>query len=130
VIHRILVSTSWVCCGLVALSFGLFALHEVSGASKHQVTSINVAPTATNGTGATTPYALTAPTVPVSVPPTTHEAQPRRFIDAAAKTLISPFSSIVPSDNSWVTHGVPTLFALVVYGFGLGYVARFTRGMT
>jgi hypothetical protein len=128
VIHRILVLTSWVCCILVAVSFGLFALHEVSGASKHQVTSINVAPTA--GTGTTTPYALTAPTAPVSVPPTTHEAQPRRFIDAAAKTLTSPFSSIVPSDNSWVIHGVPTLFALVAYGFGLGYVARFTRGMT
>jgi hypothetical protein len=130
VIHRTIVLTSWACCALIALSFGLFALHQVSGAAKHQVTSINVAPTESSPIGATTPYALTAPVAPVAVPPSSNEAQPRRFIDGAAKTLTSPFSSIVVSDNSWVTHGLPTLFALLAYGFGLGYVARFTRGMT
>ena len=121
-IHRILVLTSWVCCALVAISFMLFALNEVSGASAHQVTAINVTP-AFNADGqpvASTP--APAPIKPVG--------QPKRFIDGAAKVLTSPFSSIVESDNQWVTHGLPTLFALLAYGLGIGYVSRFTRGMT
>jgi hypothetical protein len=122
VIHRILVLASWVCCALVAASFTLFALSEVSGASAHQVSSINVAPSFTaNGT----PVAAPAP-APVIKP----VGQPKRFIDGAAKLLTSPFSSIVASDNQWVLHGIPTLLALAAYGLGLGYVARFTRGLT
>jgi hypothetical protein len=117
------VLTSWVCCALVAISFTLFALNEVSGASAHQVTAIKVTQ-AFNANGqpvASTP-APAAPTKPVG--------QPKRFIDGAAKVLTSPFSSIVESDNQWVTHGLPTLFALLAYGLGIGYVPRFTRGMT
>ena len=121
-VHRILVLTSWVCCALVALSFMLFALTEVSGASAHQVTSINVAP-AFNANG--TPAASNIP-APVAKP----VGQPKRFIDGAAKVLTSPFSSIVQSDNQWVLHGLPTLLALLAYGLGIGYLARFTRGMT
>jgi hypothetical protein len=122
VIHRILVLASWVCCALVAASFVLFALNKVSGASAHQVSSINVAPSYTaNGI----PVAATAP-VPIVKP----VGQPKRFIDGAAKALTSPFSSIVASDNQWVDHGLPALFAFLAYGLGLGYIARFTRGMT
>jgi hypothetical protein len=122
VVHRILVLTSWLCCALVAVSFMLFALTEVSGASAHQVTSINVAPAFNaNGTPAASNIAPPAPK-PVG--------QPKRFIDGAAKLLTSPFSSIVESDNQWIIHGMPTLFALLAYGLGIGYLARFTRGMT
>jgi hypothetical protein len=122
VIHRILVLASWLCCALVAASFGLFAVNQVSGASAHQVTAINVAPSYTaNGI----PVATTAP-VSVVKP----VGQPKRFIDGAAKALTSPFSSIVSSDNQWVDHGIPSLFAFLAYGLGLGYLARFTRGMT
>ena len=117
-----LVLTSWVCCALVAASFMLFALTQVSGASAHQVTSINVAPAFNaNGTPAASNIAA-----PVSKP----VGQPKRFIDGAAKLLTSPFSSIVQSDNQWVVHGMPTFFALLAYGLGIGYLARFTRGMT
>jgi hypothetical protein len=124
VVHRIIVLTSWVCCALVAISFMLFALHEVSGASAHQVNAINVGPsyTATGEPVATSTSAQT----PAAPPP----AQPKRFIDGAAKLLTTPFSTIVASDNQWVLHGLPTLFALLAYGLGLGYVARFTRGLT
>jgi hypothetical protein len=122
VIHRTIVLTSWACCILVTISFMLFALSNVSGASAHQVRSINVAPSFTaNGLPVATP-----PAAPVTKP----VGQPKRFIDSAAKVLTTPFSSIVQSDNQWVLHGLPTLFALLAYGFGLGYIARFTRGMT
>jgi hypothetical protein len=94
----------------------------VSGASAHQVTSINVAP-AFNANG--TPAASN-----IAPPASKPVGQPKRFIDSAAKFLTSPFSSIVESDNQWVLHGLPTLFALLAYGLGIGYLARFTRGMT
>jgi hypothetical protein len=38
--------------------------------------------------------------------------------------------SIVQSGSPWVLHGVPTIFALLVYGVGLGYLARFSRGLS
>jgi hypothetical protein len=114
VIHRALVLISLACCALVVASFAWFARDQVAGASAHQQNEI-----ASIG-----PHAK-----PVSAPVTNDRAQPRRFIDNAAKALTSPFSSIVQSDSQWVLHGVPTLLALLAYGVGLGYLARYSRGL-
>jgi hypothetical protein len=103
----------------------LFALHKVSGASKTQASSVNGTNYEPNPYGGT-PIAVA---VPVQVVHSKGVSQPKRFIDGAATLLTSPFRSIVSSDNSWVTHGLPTLFALLAYGLGIGYVARFTSGM-
>jgi hypothetical protein len=100
------------CCGLVLLSFGMFARDELAGASANQQNAI-----ATN-----------VATKPAVAPTGTHHGQPRRFIDSAAKTLISPFTSIVQSSDQWVSHGIPAFFGLLVYGFGLGFLARYSRG--
>ena len=60
--------------------------------------------------------------------------RPRRIrkhgFDGAAKLLTSPFDSVVHSNSQWVLRLVPTLFALLVYGAGLGYLARFSRGLS
>jgi hypothetical protein len=112
VIHRMLVLVACACSALVIVSFAMFARDQLAGASAHQVAEINT------------------PQVPGTAPQTVHHAQPRRFIDGAASTLTSPFSSIVQSDNPWVKHSLPAVFALLVYGVGIGYVARFTRGMS
>jgi hypothetical protein len=56
-----------------------------------------------------------------------HTGQPRAFIDSAAHTLTSPFTSFVRSNNDWVTHGFPAAVALLVYGLGFGYLARFAQ---
>jgi hypothetical protein len=114
VLHRALVLAAFVCCGLVLVSFTLFARDQIAGASKNQQNQI----------------AAGAPAPRVTVPPATHHAQPRRFIDGAAHALTSPFSSIVQSDSQWVLRAVPTIFALLVYGFGLGFLARYSRGMS
>ena len=37
----------------------------------------------------------------------------------------APFDAIVESTNQWVKHGLPAVFALLVYGLGLGYLARY-----
>ena len=112
VIHRALVVTAFVCCALVAASFVLFARDELAGASKHQQNEIASA----------TPRATPGPK------PIREEGQPRRTIDSAAHVLTTPFRSIVQSDSQWVQRGLPTIFALLLYGAGLGYLARYSRG--
>ncbi len=109
VISRIIRFASLACCALVVMSFAMFARDQMAGASEHQQTEL-VAGTNPN----TAPAAITH-----------RHSQPRRFIDSAAKTLMSPFSAVVKSNNAWVNEGLPAVIALLVYGVGLGYLARF-----
>jgi hypothetical protein len=111
VLHRALVWTACVCSLLVVASFALFARDQVSAGSQQQ-TNLVVA----GGPGTPIPVAHA-------------KGQPRRFIDGAASTLTSPFRSIVSSNSDWVNHGIPTIFALLVYGGGLGFLARYSRGL-
>lgn len=111
VIHRLLTFAAFVICGMVLLSFAMFARDEVAGASQHQQNELIVS-------------AHAAPLTQVK-----QHAQPRRFIDGAASTLTKPFSSIVQSDNAWVKQGVPAMIAVLAYGLGLGYLARFSQGL-
>jgi hypothetical protein len=55
----------------------------------------------------------------------------RETIDDADDVLVAPFAGLVDSSSSsWVRRGVPTLIALVLYGFGLSFLARYARGRT
>jgi hypothetical protein len=112
VIHRWLVLAALACSALLLGSFGMFARDQLAGASEHQQLQISSG----------------APHTPGVTPQPTVHGQPRRFIDGAAKTLTSPFRSIVPSDSQWVLHGVPTFISLLVYGVGLGFLARYASG--
>jgi hypothetical protein len=113
VISRVLRLTAFVCCALVVASFTMFARDQMAGASQHQQTEL---------------VAGARPTAASSTP--VEHAQPRRSIDAAAKVLTGPFDAIVQSPNPWVTHSLPAVFALLVYGLGLGYLARFSAART
>jgi hypothetical protein len=113
VISRVLRWTAFACCALIVASFGMFARDQMAGASQHQQTELIA--------GA---HPTTAPATPVK------HAQPRRFIDSAAKVLTAPFDAVVESTNVWVKHGLPALFAVLVYGLGLGYLARFSSART
>jgi hypothetical protein len=112
VLYRTLGLVGFVCCALVVVSFALFADDQIAGASQHQQQEL-----ATNG-----------PTT-VAAPSSKPHAQPRRFIDGAAKTLTSPFTSFVHSSSAWLNHGVPAVLALAGYGLGLGFIRRYTRGL-
>jgi hypothetical protein len=110
VISRAFKLVGFVCCLLVVASFAMFARDQAAGASQHQQTALVAGAHATApGGAATEPH-----------------AQPRRFIDDAAKVLTTPFEAIVRSSNPWVKHGLPTVFALIGYGLGLGYLARYS----
>src|SRR5438270_4241544 len=113
VLHRGLVLTAFVCCALVSLSFVMFARDQLAGASEHQQSQL-VAGT---------------PTTPGTVASSKQHGQPRRFIDGAAHALTSPFRSVFSTDSQWALNIFATVCALLLYGVGLGYLARFARGL-
>jgi hypothetical protein len=110
VVRRALLTCAYVCCGLVLASFFLFAIDQASGASKHQVAALTSPSPSTHGS---------APA---------HPGQPQEFIDGAAKVLTSPFRSIIHPTSDWARRIFEMLCAMLVYGFGLGYLARYSRG--
>jgi hypothetical protein len=104
---------------IVLISFGLFAIDETRNASDSSVAAIA-------GLEAT-----------ATADPTASEERARErahnkvheLIDDTDDVLVKPFASIADgSDSSWVRRGVPTLLALLVYGFGLSFLARFAHG--
>src|SRR5215218_5049985 len=49
----------------------------------------------------------------------------REAVDDVNDVLIGPFGNLVDgADNTWVTHGVPALLGLLLYGFCLGMLAN------
>ncbi|MEY2533557.1 MAG: hypothetical protein QOF29_1467, partial [bacterium] len=53
----------------------------------------------------------------------------REAIDDANDVLVSPFASLAPQDDgTWARRGIPALLAVLVYGLGLAFLARFARG--
>ena len=57
-----------------------------------------------------------------------HKSAIRKALDEASSTLTSPFSEAFGhSSSEWAKRGVQLLLALVVYGFGLGFLARMIR---
>ena len=95
-------------CLIVALSFLLFAVNQTSTASGHQQAELagGSAVSQSNGGHA-------------------RERGIHRTIDEAAEAVTSPVSGL--SSSAWGEHGLRLILALLVYGFGLGYLARVLR---
>jgi hypothetical protein len=99
-------------CLLVGVSFLIFVANQTKSASGSQQTALK------NGasSGATVDTAAQ------------HKNGFHKAIDEAASTFTSPFSGIVSASKSeWADQMVKLILALLVYGFGLGYAARFIR---
>ena len=108
-----------VCSGLVLLGFAYFATDEMSRGSQNQQNAL-----ASELSGEADP-----PPVAPS-PDEEHERELvngtfREAVEDANDVLIGPFANLVEdADNRWVTHGVPALLGLVLYGFCLGMLAN------
>lgn len=111
-VHRVLVTVSFVACALIVASFTFFAVDQVSGASSNQVAEI----------------AGSAPTTAKQAP--TKQGPIQRFVDSAAKDLTYPFQSALTSSSQWANHLLLLVLGLTVYGVGLGYLARYSAGLT
>jgi hypothetical protein len=106
---------SRIACVIVIVSFGLFVIDQTSSASAHQQEALQ----GTNGGPgpASTPHA--APE---------REGEAHRRIDEVSAQLTSPFAAVTAGSSSqWVVRGVSTMLALLVYGIGVGFLARVLR---
>jgi hypothetical protein len=97
-------------CLIVAVSFGIFAFDEARNASMRQREEL-----------VGEPRAQLAAT-------TTRQSWLHRDIDRVSSAVTSPFSGVAGETSSeWAVRGVKVLLAFLVYGFGLGYLARTLR---
>ncbi len=113
-------------CLLVAAYFVVFALNQTSTASGEQQEEL----------GSKTPAAQTAPAAPgaATAPATTSSTPARegglhRDLDEAAEALTAPMSGLA-SQGGWGDHALRLIFALLLYGFALAYIARVLRVRT
>jgi hypothetical protein len=109
-----------VCLSLVvAIGFILFAVDEMNRGSRTQQQAVAQA--------TRVPDPTIIPPSPTPADEAIREREHgkvREAIDDANDELLMPFAGIVSSHSNWVTHGVPALMALLVYGFGLGLLAN------
>jgi len=116
-IVRVLRLVSIAICLIVIASFGVFAINQTKGASAHQQEELN--PTSASAAIASAAAAKNGSSE--------HEGSPHKALTEASNALTSPFSGIVNSSSEWETRGVKVLLALLLYGFGIGYLARVVR---
>jgi hypothetical protein len=108
-----------VCSALVLLAFAFFATDEMGRGSQNQQNALASELTSTKDP-------------PPVAPSPEQEAQRERMngtfreaVEDANDVLVGPFASLVESaDNRWVTHGVPALLGLLLYGFCFGMLAN------
>jgi hypothetical protein len=96
-------------CLVLMLSFIVFAANQTKSASGHQREVLGESASSIHHGS------------------TTKEGSVRKDLDEAFFELTSPFSGIVSSSSEWADRGFRLILALLVYGFGLGYLARVLR---
>jgi hypothetical protein len=105
--------------GFVLVGFAFFAADEMDRGSKTQQQAL------ANELEGTTPEVI--PIAPAPADEAAREAahgDVREVVDDVNDVLLGPFTSIADSDDVWVARGVPTVLALLLYGFGLGFLAN------
>src|SRR5262249_1131833 len=106
-------------CLIVIASFTVFAVNQTSSASAHQQEVLNdevAKPTTASVSGASTR------------PSPSHKSGVHEAIDGAFKAFTSPFDGLTAGWSSeWLVRSANLGLALLLYGFGLGYLARLIR---
>jgi hypothetical protein len=105
---KVLRTASIVLCLIVVASFLVFAVNQTSTASGKQQEVLG-------SKAVSTQTAASAK----------HENGVRRTLDETAEALTSPVDGI--SSSEWGERGLRVIFALLVYGFALGFLARALR---
>jgi hypothetical protein len=107
------------CSGLILLGFAYFATDELGRGSQTQRNALS---SELGGDEGTTPV---APTPAEEADRERANGTFREGVEDANDLLLGPFAPLVRgADNTWVTHGVPALLGLLLYGLGLGMLAN------
>jgi hypothetical protein len=102
---------------IVIASFAIFVVHQATDASNQQQNELNSG----------LPPGTTAATLPTSSN-TDHKSTAHRVIDEASDKITSPFKALTSgTSNLWAKHGVNLVMTLLIYGFGLSFLARVLR---
>jgi hypothetical protein len=101
---------------VVVLGFAMFAIDETDKGSKGQQAKLE------RELGTTADPI--APTPRQEAVREERHSSVREAIDDVNDVLLRPFTDLIDSDSAWVNHGIPTLLALLIYGFGLGLLAN------
>lgn len=118
-LERALHTLSVCAAAIVLVSFGLFAIDETRAASDQ--TAIEVA----GQQAAQTP----APSPSQERARERAHGSVREWIDDANDVLVAPFAGAAQGpDGGWGARALPAVLALLLYGFGLGFLARYARG--
>ena len=99
----------------LVLSFVMFVSDQSASGTAHEVATLNSENDPT-----------TAPATPAPKPPAKQHGEPRKTIDDVANKLTQPFEGFAGNSKSkWIKKGVPTLIALLLFGFGLSLLAGY-----
>jgi hypothetical protein len=114
--EKLLRFVAYVATVLVILGFAAFAADELQSQSKRAQDELS-------GVTAVEPTAKQERAREKS------HTMAREWIDDSNDVLLAPFAWAGDgAHNRWVHRGVPTILALLFYGFGLGMVARYSHG--
>jgi hypothetical protein len=114
-VERVLRAISCAACVLVIIGFVAFAYDQiwvVSDQAQKQIANT----------------ALADPSPAAERAREREHTTARELIDDANDVLLKPFAGIATTTEPWLSRLIPALLALLVYGFGLGYLASFARG--
>jgi len=113
-VSKLLRIASVTICLIVSASFLVFAVDQTSTASGEQQEVLNqnapAAAGASSGTQASQP-----------------KGGLRQHLDEVSEALTSPVSGLTSPSSEWGSRAIRLIFALLVYGFALGYLARVLR---
>jgi hypothetical protein len=109
VVDGVLRWTAIVASLFVVAGFAMFAADQLGNASHQQVSE------------------LASPGAKQEAVRERQHTSLREAIDDVDDALLKPFAGIASSGDTWVRRGLPTLLALLVYGLGLGFLARYVR---
>lgn len=105
---------------IIVVSFGLFAIDETRSASAESRAAI-----ADQERGSKDPEAAAA----LERARDRRHSRARQEIDRANRMLTRPFNGLVEtSGSSWTRRGVPAALALLLFGAGFAFLARFSKG--
>jgi hypothetical protein len=108
---------SFVLCLIVVARFTLFVIDQTSSASAHQQALVN-----NDTTTQATPANGSASSKDSG------KGTARKTLDETSEAVTSPFSFATESTSSqWLAHGIDLVLTLLVYGFGLAFLARMIR---
>jgi hypothetical protein len=113
-------------CLIVIASFAIFVINQTKEGSDHQQEELGV-PVANSNSSTANATASTGNAATTHSSGKTQEGSVHKVLTEASNNLTSPFSGVISSSSEWATRGVKLLLALLVYGFGLGFLARMVR---